>query len=61
MLLHLLRLVEMDFKVEDLNELKEFMKWKRINPEEYKQFLVDLKEISKDLMTLAKELSKEME
>ena len=48
-------------KVNDLIQLKELIKWKKENPEDYKQFKNDIKEIMKDLIEISWELNAELE
>jgi len=50
-----------DLDIKDLEQLKEFVKFKRENPEEYKQFFKDIKMIMLDLMRVAKEINEELE
>ncbi len=51
----------MEIKSEDLKFLKELYRWKKENPEGYIEFLVQIKEIMKDLINVSKELSEELE
>ena len=48
----------MDFKGKELMELKEFLDWRRNNPEDYDLFLKDMKELMKDLIQVATEINK---
>ena len=51
----------MELKSEDLKFLKELYTWKKNCPDEYKEFLIQLKEILGDLIKVTKELSEELE
>ena len=44
-----------------IKEMKELIKMKNENPEEYKQFLKDFKEVMKDTFKIARELAEESE
>lgn len=39
-----------ELNIKDMAELKEFLKWRRKNPKEYKQFLEDLKSFFQDMI-----------
>jgi len=51
----------MELKSEDLKFLRELYTWKMNSPEEYKEFLIQIKSIMKDLFNVSKELSEELE
>ena len=38
--------------IDDVDKMREFLKWRRNNPEEYKEFMGDLKSFSKDMWEL---------
>ena len=46
----------MEMDVDELFKLKELIKWKNDNPEEYKFFLIGLRELLKDMKDIANEL-----
>lgn len=52
---------DISLSLTDIAKLREFSKWKKENPEEYKQFWIDVKEIYKDLIKAAKEIAEEVE
>lgn len=39
-------------ELNNIKELKEFLDWKKKEPEEYKEFLIQLKEFYKDMIQI---------
>ena len=51
----------METSFKDLNSLREFIAWKKDHPEEYKELLQGIKDVSRDLLKVMEELNEELE
>ena len=50
-----------EISLKDVEELRKLVEWKKEKPDEYKQFLNDMKDVMLDLMKVSLELAKELD